>query len=104
MNIRDPQVFVTIMTSASTRYNDIPTSNLAADWAKQFDLYSDHVLVAENLWSRTVPAHILFSPEGHTLFRHTGLMQTADIRRIYERYRNDWQAWHENGVHADWMR
>ncbi len=100
----DDLVFITIMTGASALYNDLPTVDLAADWASRFDLYPEHVLVAKNLWSRTVPHHILFSPDGHTLFKHTGLMQTADIRGTYERYRNDWRAWKEDGIRAAWMR
>ena len=57
-------VFLSVMTSNSQRYEDIPNQDTARTWAGKYQLEPEHVLVATNLWAITIPRHILFSPEG----------------------------------------
>jgi len=84
--------FVTIMTSEAGENNKpptVPTLNTAIRWAEKFNLNKDRVLVATNLWSRTVPHHILFSPSGQTLYKHTGGLTTQQMKDVIDQYRTN---------------
>jgi len=100
----DRVVFITIMTGDSAAYEDIPNQESARTWATRFELDPSKVVAATDQWSRTVPAHLLYSPEGHTLFTHTGGMSEEQIREVVTRYTADWERWRESGERADWMR
>lgn len=101
---RDKVIFLTVITSASTNYGDVPTQETARAWAAKTRLNPDRVVAATNLYGRKIPSHILYSPEGHALFRHEGLLSAAYIRKILERRMAEWYEWSRNGVTADWMR
>ena len=101
---RDEVVFLTVMTSASPEFQSTPTQQTARAWSQRFGLNPDRVLAANNLWGMTIPTHILYSPEGQTLFRFTGYMSAEQIRSILSKYAKDWKNWSENAVIADWMR
>jgi thiol-disulfide isomerase/thioredoxin len=100
----DRVVFFTVMTSSSAEYEDIPTQQTAGAWAQRFGLNPDRVVVATNLWAWTVPTHILYSPEGHTLYRSTGYLPADEIQRLLNRYIIDWEKWSRAGEKAEWMR
>jgi len=99
----DRVVFVTIMTSESAGYEDIPDQRSARTWAARFELEPSMVVAATDQWSRTVPAHLLYSPQGHTLFAHTGGMTEEQIREVVTRYTADWERWRDSGEQAGWM-
>jgi thiol-disulfide isomerase/thioredoxin len=100
----DDVVFMTVMTSASPGYESIPTHETARAWAQRFGLDPKRVVAATNLWSMTIPTHVLYSPEGQTLYCITGYLPANQIRSIISLYTQDWKRWSENGVIADWMR
>jgi len=100
----DDVVFMTVMTSASPDYQSIPTHETARAWAQRFGLNPNRVVAATNLWAMTIPTHVLYSPEGQTLFRMTGYLTADQIRSILFRYAEDWKSWAKDGVIADWMR
>ncbi len=101
---RDKVVFLTVITSASTDYGDVPTQKTAKAWAAKTRLNPDRVVAATNLFGRTIPSHILYSPEGHALFRHEGLLSADYIRKVLEERMAEWHEWNRNGVTADWMQ
>ena len=100
----DKVVFLTIMTSESPEYEDIPTVQTARAWAQRFGLNPDRVVFATNLWAWTIPTHILYSPEGQTLYRSTGYLAADEIKSILTRYAQDWEIWSKIGQKASWMR
>jgi thiol-disulfide isomerase/thioredoxin len=100
----DDVVFVTVMTSASPEFEAIPTQETARAWSQRFGFNPHRVLAATNLWAMTIPTHILYSPEGQTLYRFTGYMPGDQIRTALFKYMKDWKNWSENAVIADWMR
>ncbi|MFT5123834.1 MAG: thiol-disulfide isomerase/thioredoxin [Kiritimatiellia bacterium] len=84
--------FLTVMTSKSNNYDDVPDQQTAKAWAAKHGLSRDHVVVADNLWSRTIPAHILFSPEGQMLYRSTGGLNAAQIKAVVDQHLASWKA------------
>ena len=100
----DEVVFLTVMTSASPEFESIPTQETARAWSQRFGLNPNRVVAATNQWAKYIPTHILFSPEGQTLYRITGYIPTDQIKSILSRYMKDWKNWSENAVIADWMR
>lgn len=100
----DEVVFLTVMTSASPEFQSIPTQETARAWTHRFGLDPHRVLAAKNLWGMTIPTHILYSPEGQTLYRSTGYMSADQIRSILSKYVKDWKNWSENAAITDWMR
>lgn len=100
----DKVVFITVMTSKSSKYSDLPDQQTAQDWSRRFGLNPAHVLVATDLWARVVPTHFFYSPEGQTLFEYKGGMSETQIRQVIDRYTTDWRAWKKSGAHTSWMR
>ena len=100
----DEVVFLTIMTSTSPEFQSVPTQETARAWSQRFGLNPHKVLAATNLSGMVIPTHILYSPEGQTLYRITGYIPTDQIKSILSRYMKDWKNWSENAVIADWMR
>ena len=96
-------VFVTIMTGKSDKYDDHATVETAKAWSSRFGLAPERVLAAK-LWSKTVPEHRLFSPQGHTLFVHVGALTKEQMKSVIDYYRNGWKGWAETGELAEWMR
>lgn len=88
----DEIVFLTIMTSKSSKYNDHATVDTARRWAGRFGLDKERVLAAK-LWAKTIPEHRFYSPQGHTLFVHVGSLTADQIRRVIRHYKADWEAW-----------
>ncbi|MCK5706580.1 MAG: hypothetical protein KAI43_02915 [Candidatus Aureabacteria bacterium] len=97
-------VFITILTSKSMRYEDIPSIETAKDWAEENKLDPKKTLAATNLWSITIPRHILYSPEGQTLFWHTGFLEEKKIRNIISSRIMEWKKWKKDKTTAKWMR
>ena len=62
----------------------------------------ERVVAATNLWSWTFPTHILYSPEGQTLYRSTGYLSADQINDL-SRYMQDWDEWSRNG-RRQWMK
>mgnify|MGYP002525950815 CR=1 FL=1 len=85
-------VFLTVMTSDMKGYGDPATRETAARWSKAFGLDPTRVLAAD-LTSKTIPKHILFSPDGQVLFEKTGQMRSSEIRSTLTRCRQQWQGW-----------
>jgi thiol-disulfide isomerase/thioredoxin len=100
----DKVVFLTVMTSASPEYESIPTQETARAWSQRCGLNPNRVVAATDQWAKYIPTHILFSPEGQTLYRSTGYMTGDQIRGILSDYVKDWLNWSENAVIAHWMR
>lgn len=96
-------VFLTILTSKGTNYNEVPNQETARVWADRFGLDRSRVLAATNLWSWTVPTHILYSPHGQTLFRSTGYLSPDQIRYIRSHYVQEWELHATTGQAAPWM-
>ena len=99
----DEVVFVTVMTSDASGGNSKPTPQTAMGWAKRFGLDPRRVLAAD-LWTMTIPHHILFSPKGQTLYRTEGQLFEEQIRVMLQQYMSDWKDWDKSGSVADWMR
>jgi len=97
-------VFLTVVTSRSSNYEDVPDRGTAQSWAKARGLEPDRVLVAKNLWSRTVPAHRLFSPEGHTIYAWTGYLPAERISETLKSRMAEWGRWSSTGEKAEWMK
>lgn len=97
-------IYLTVLTSKSAKYNDVPDVSSAKSWARRFGLEGDRVLVATNLWSGTIPHHILFSPDGQMLYKSTGVLSGAQIQSTASRFIKDWTAWKETGSPAPWMK
>jgi len=100
----DQVVFLTVMTSASAEFESIPTAKTARAWAQRFGLDPNRVVAANNLWAMRIPTHILYSPEGQTLYRFTGYLPADKIRSTLSQYMKDWENWSEKGLTAAWMR
>jgi len=94
--------FLTILTAKSHEYYYHATSATAKHWSDQFYLDPGLVLAAD-LWYKTVPEHRLFSPEGHTLFVHVGFLTSSQIIDTIFYYKTDWEEWNETGKTAEWM-
>jgi thiol-disulfide isomerase/thioredoxin len=102
--LEDAAVLLTVITSETAEFQSIPTRKTARLWAHRFRLDPARVVVATNRWGMTIPAHILYSPTGQTLYRAKGFHSKDQIREIMERYMRDWRNWSENGAVADWMK
>ena len=99
----DDVLFLTIMTSKSPNYDDHATAETAKSWSRRFQLNPEHVLAAK-LWSKTIPEHRLYSPQGHTLFVHVGYLNSQQITDVINFYTVDWVEWDETGESAPWMK
>ena len=99
----DQIVFLTVITSETSEFRSIPTQKTARDWAQKFGLNPARVVIATDAWGMTIPTHILFSPTGQTLYRAKGFHSEDQIRTIMAGYIQDWRAWSEKGIVADWM-
>ena len=91
-NCGEDVVFLTVMTSDMGGYGDPATRQTARSWSKSFGLDPSRVLAAD-LTAKTVPKHILFSPDGQVLFEKTGQLGAGEIRSTLTRYKQEWQAW-----------
>ena len=100
----DRVVFLTVMTSKSPQYEDVPDQQTAKAWAGRFGFDPDKVVVATNLWAWTIPTHILYSPQGQTLYRSTGYLPAEQITDLLSAYMRDWERWDRSGERSDWMR
>ncbi len=100
----DRVVFLTVVTSKSPQYEDVPDQQTAKTWAGRFGLDPDRVVVATNLWAWTIPTHVLYSPQGQTLYRSTGYLPAEQITDLLSTYMRDWERWDRSGERADWMR
>ena len=83
---------------------DVPDRGTAQAWARRFGFRGERVVVATNLWSRTIPTHILFSPEGHALYRWTGGLPAEKISDVLKTRMAEWKRWSETGAKAGWMK
>jgi thiol-disulfide isomerase/thioredoxin len=102
---RDEEVvFLSVITSVTVPHRTDPTPATARAWAKRFGLDPERVVAATDLWGTTVPMHVLYSPEGQTLYVSTGGLGAPRIREVIERRMADWKAWRDTGAFADWMR
>jgi len=97
-------VFLTVMTSDGQNVHADATRATASGWAQRFGLAPDRVVAGKNLSSWTVPTHILYSPEGQTLLRHTGLLPADRLGPLLAARVADWKEWRKTGKKADWMR
>lgn len=95
--------FLTVMTSDMGGYGHPATEATAKTWANKHGLAPERV-VAADLTAVTIPRHILYSPEGHMLFFHTGGMTEQQIRATIEERSSAWKTWKETGKLASWMR
>ena len=100
----DQIVFLTVMTGVTADYESIPTVETAREWSDRFGLDPSRVVVADNLWGLAIPTHVLYSPTGQSLYRSSGYMTGASIRRIIEERTADWIEFNETGRRAPWMR
>lgn len=103
-NFGDNIIFLTVITSASEKYEDIPNQNTAKQWANRFGLNKKQVVASKDHWSMTVPQNLLFSPDGQTLFIHQGLISQDQLKGKILLYMSDWNKWKKDGVKAKWMR
>jgi thiol-disulfide isomerase/thioredoxin len=89
---RYPQrvVFLTIITSEDPGKMQAPRPQAARDWANRFKLKPANVLVAIDLFGRTVPAHYLYSPTGQTLYHHIGGLSQSQISAVLDRHLSTW--------------
>lgn len=100
----DKVSFLTIITSVVANANQTPPGEQdAKEWAERFKLNPDHVVAATDQWTRTVPSHVLYSPEGHTLYSHTGSLTEDQILQVMDKYIYDWEEWKAYGTRAAWM-
>ena len=83
---------------------DPATVTTARNWAERCGLDPTLVLAADNLTAVTIPRHILSSPEGHTLFVHTGGMSRDEIVQVIDERVAGYERWAATGERADWMR
>ena len=89
----DAVVFVTVMTSANpSTGGPTATAQTARQWAQRFRLDPDRV-TASDLWYMTIPHHILYSPDGQTLYRNTGFHSADRIREVLASGMRRWREW-----------
>ena len=85
-------VFVTVITSAQAGLGrPTATAATARAWAQRFGLEPRKV-VASDLWTFTIPQHILYSPEGQTLYRKEGLHSESQVREVLALAMREWQT------------
>ena len=97
-------VFLTVMTSETTGYEGRPDQGTARSWANRFRLDPELVVSADDLYGKVIPSHMLYSPDGHTLFAYTGSMSEEQIRDVLTEKMSDWNTWSLTGEQAEWMR
>ncbi len=90
---------VTVMTSEMGGYGHPATRATAAAWAERYGLDPDKVIAAD-LTSLSVPRHLLFSPEGHTLFARDGYMSGQEVDAVISARQADWRVWKDSGARA----
>jgi len=100
----DEVVFMTVITSEKSGELKVPSIQSAAKWARRFRFDPDRVVVGSSHWGMTIPTHILYSPNGQTLYRSIGYLPASAIREILEERMADWREYEENGKRARWMR
>lgn len=91
--LRAPQgelSLLTVMTSEMGGYGHPATIATAKAWAQKHGLPAAAVLAAD-LTHKTVPEHILFSPEGHTLFIRQGLLSAEEMERLFLEHKGKWE-------------
>jgi thiol-disulfide isomerase/thioredoxin len=103
-SVGESVIFLTVMTSETPGHADIPDQGTALSWSKRFGLNPDHVVAAKDQYGRIIPSHMLFSPEGHTLYAATGLMSESQIREVLTQYMRDWDEWSQTAHRFKWMR
>ena len=85
-------MFVTIVTSERPSPDAPATVETAKAWAAATGHDPSRVLAAD-LWSKTVPEHRLYSPEGHTLFVHRGTMPAEAMVSVLGERAAEWRRW-----------
>ena len=89
--LRGDVVFITVITSAQAGLGrPTATRETAKAWAERFGLQPRNV-VASDLWSLTIPQHILYSPRGQTLYRKEGLHSEQQVRDVLSRATDEWK-------------
>ncbi|MDX1740899.1 MAG: hypothetical protein R3178_06380, partial [Rhodothermales bacterium] len=83
-------VFLTVMTSETPGPEGRPDQSTARSWASRFRLDPELVVAADDLYGRIIPSHMLYSPEGHTLFTYTGSMSESQIIEVLTQRMSDW--------------
>jgi hypothetical protein len=100
-DLRPPNTaMVTVMTSEMGGYGHPATPATAAAWAERYGLDPDRVIAAD-LTSLSVPRHLLFSPEGHTLFARAGYMSRQEIDAVIKARQADWRLWMESEAQVE---
>jgi cytochrome c biogenesis protein CcmG/thiol:disulfide interchange protein DsbE len=99
----DGVLFLTIMTSAQEPGGGGASVEVARAWARRHGLDPEMVLAA-NLWSKTVPEHRFYSPEGQTLLVARGYLPAERISELISERSADWRRWKADGTRAAWMR
>ncbi len=102
--LKDQVVFLTVVTSEQGGYGHEPTGLTARNWANRTGLEAERVVAAAGLTGWTIPTHILYSPEGQSLYRSSGYLSGDQIKTILFSRMSDYKNWTENGVKASWMR
>ncbi len=82
-------VFLTVITSDKNL--NPATPQIANNWARRYNLEASQVMVGA--WTRFLPAHVLFSPTGQTLYRHTGLLTAEQIKGILRTHMESWMEY-----------
>lgn len=90
-------VHITIMTIEMGGYGHPATQQTAANWARHYDLDPADVIAAD-MTSKTVPHHILFSPEGQILFEQSGFISRDNIGRVISAQQKNWKEWKTSGA------
>ncbi len=80
-------VFLTVITTDMNLKQATPQT--ARDWARRYNLQADQVLVGAG--ARFLPQHVLFSPTGQTLYRHTGFLTAEKIKNLLLAHVENWQ-------------
>jgi hypothetical protein len=103
-DLRPPNTaMVTVMTSEMGGYGHPATRATAAAWAGRYGLDPDRVIAAD-LTSLSVPRHLLFSPEGHTLFARDGYMTRQEVDAVINARQADWRVWMDPQARAESTR
>jgi hypothetical protein len=82
--------FLTLVTSGQKPLT-VPTRATAQTWARRHGLRPSHVVAYDS--TVAVPHHILYSPSGQTLLRHTGHLPAAQLRARLDAEIQGWKAW-----------
>jgi hypothetical protein len=86
---RPDVTFVTLVTSDREPLST-PDQGSARRWANTHGLPPARVVAYDS--TMTVPHHILYSPTGQTLFRHTGYLPADQLQAILDQQVHRWHA------------